>query len=732
MAFNYKLALILCLTFSINLTYLLGDAVNIDYSFLNKSYYSSVLGSNSFLLRINTEKESSCRYSSFKGALYKDISGNFDPGLGREHEKSFSDLEDGGIYKYYIKCAIDPENLTTEPAELEAVFKIDSLVDASILLSEKAPLKEGKVALTLTTSKPTSQKPSLSYSFDGNVYNKLFLSGSGDAWKGFLIIPGNLGETILSFKFKSVDLEGRVSESIGEGESFIIDTTKPDTIAEIIATGYEGQIRIYWYFEGEANKFNIYRSEFGGIGYTDFYSFAQKSPFYDNSVERGKTYYYRVTAVDSAGNEAALSKEVYATALISNVSVSSSLAPSLIGFVDSFISEVDSVLSEAETAKNAVSAQEKMAIFSELGLDKEIQNRISELNSLKKDAEQFKLQSLTKEELTKKLDSFRLKLNIIRQKMPENLVILEESSDKEEMSEETLDKAILEIEPEIPEKQKEESIKESLKIIKASNLDITNYYYSLEILYLDGTKKQISAVKRVISAILERDDNSFFVEIIPKEVIESASELTLKNSDYRVVKEDPVLSFGTDTKQILYFFDGKSDMANLKQSTLSYVRFANETSVGPSSITGNFFVEIGQRKYTGIFIGIFLIAILFVYFVFLRKKAISDNCLRVLSETDRASELAKKKDIKGAGDVYMSIKELYKNLNNDEKKTIHKRVEKLHIFIVLSDFENKLERFLAAREKSSLEELKKSYLALPDESRRKIEKRFQNALEVKI
>ena len=94
-----------------------------------------------------------------------------------------------------------------------------------------------------------------------------------------------------------------------------------------------------WLDEEDIDEFKIYRSTSPGVGYTDFHTETENEPFRDRGVEKGKTYYYRVTAIDKAGNEASLSKEVYATVLLNEQSTSSSsgLELRLRGRVDNFL-----------------------------------------------------------------------------------------------------------------------------------------------------------------------------------------------------------------------------------------------------------------------------------------------------------------------------------------------------------------------------------------------------------
>lgn len=657
-----------------------SQTVEVSYSFSNNTTIEKTLDFSSFLLKVSTETDASCRYSSYKGILYKDMEGNFDLSYGKLHEKSFTDLGDG-IYKYYVKCAGNISNVT-EPTELEIVLRISALVKVQIVLSEEAPLKAGKVEVTLLTSKIVSQTPSLSYSFDSIVYNPLPLIGSEKIWKGYLIIPRELGETVVSFKFRANDLEGRQGEEITSGGAYVTDTIKPKTISNINAIGYEGKIKLEWYIEeDDIKEFKVYKATSPNLDYTNFYTSTDENPFYDNLVEKGKTYHYRIAAVDEAGNEGDLSKEVYATALLENQSSSSltGLALELRGNVDNFLTEIEAVTSEAGNIKDSISLKQENEknLFLDLKLDKEIDNAKSELNALKRDVENYKLQGLTKEELNKKLDSARLKLSMIKSKIPENLIISGEDSRTEELAKENIEEAILELEPDISETEKEESVKETLKIIEESGMKIKSGFYTAEIIYLDGTKKEISIIKRDIAAELERKENTSFIESIPKEVVESASQISIINLDYDIAKEDPILSFSSDTKRIIYYFNKKISFTSLKEIKLVFIHIFRQEEKPSSGITGYFLLDLDRKSYVGIFVGIGLVIALLIYFLYLKKNKHSGLFYDISKKIENADNCLRKKDIEHTKEIYSSIKRDYGSLDKKEKKKIYGKIEEL-------------------------------------------------------
>lgn len=678
--------LILCLILIVTTVSATGHVIDVFYSPMANASESLTIDFSSFLLRIHTDSDLACKYSITSGLHYSEMPGNFDYDSGRNHEKTFNNINDG-VYNYYIKCINSSFNNSFEPSELEFDLRINSLISGDIVLLPESPLKAGKVELTLLTSKTVSQTPMLSYSFDGIVYNKVSLFGSENSWRGYFIVPESIGDAVGSFKLIATDLEGRQGDKITKGEVFIADTTKPKPISYINAAGYQGQIKLDWYFDEELKEFKIYRSTSPNADYTDFYKTNGKSPFLDNLVEKGKTYYYRISGVDESGNEGELSREVYATALIDNSSQSFGLDLSLMGKVDNFISDIDSLILDIDNIGTSISSksEKEKNLFSNLGFAKDADNAKSELNSLKSDVLKYKLQDLTNAELESKLGSSKLKLDIIKKKVPEDIVITLEDSRTENIKKEDVESSILELNSTISEKEKEKNLKDSLKLIQDSGLKIQSSFYVCDIVYLDGTKKEISAVERNINSELEKSETALFYEFIPKELSESASQINIKNSNYRIIKEDPVLSFGLDNKKIFYSFNKASALSSLKDIKIVLISLNEENVKSGAGITGySIFFDLGNQRYLGIFIGALLSAGLLFYFVYLKKKKLSSDFFDLDKDVDEAFYSIKKGDIKKAEEIYSLLNETYKKLDKKEKHRAYPIIDSLRNKILAS------------------------------------------------
>jgi hypothetical protein len=199
-----------------------------------------VLHDSSILFQINTDRDTLCKYSSNSGISYESMEGNFDYNLGVRFKKTFFNLDDG-VYQYFVKCKKNQEDYS---GELKIMFGVSRPVSAEIDVGNNNILKEGNYLVTLKTSKVVSSMPSLSYSFNGVSYNPIPLSGNGQVWTGYLIVPNNIGESVGSFRFSAKDLGGFLGEEINFGRIFLVDTLRPNPMLDVNAVGTDGAIKI--------------------------------------------------------------------------------------------------------------------------------------------------------------------------------------------------------------------------------------------------------------------------------------------------------------------------------------------------------------------------------------------------------------------------------------------------------------------------------------------------------
>ncbi len=660
----------------INLQLIFGagvNIVNVDYNFSGIAYEENIIHeSDSILLRVTTPVNTLCYYTKNEGILPRE---EFDGNYGTKHEKTFENLEEG-VHTYYLICG---ENNINESTVMKVIFKNIIPIFGEITISNEPPLREGQYEVNLVTSKPCLDEPILEYTFDGTNYKQIYLKGEGTNWKGFLIIGSSLGELTGSFRFKANDLAGRQGTKIIGDKIFIVDTIKPSSINVIDATGYSGQIKLDWFYSEKVKEFYIYRDESPNVENTNYYKSTNKNYFFDNDVERGKTYYYRIAGVDFAGNIGELSKEVYATALLSNASSQErGLDAKLIGKVDNLLSEIDSLIGDFREILQIIELKEteEKELFNDLKLGKEIENSVSELNSLKRDIEKYKLQDLTELELENKLNSAKLKLNIIKKKVPEDLIVLEKKEIQREINEENIQKAILEYfeySKELDKNTKKE-VSETLKISKEKKIKIKSEIYLSEITYIDGTKKEITIVKEYLDSEIEVLDDFFYIIILPKDLVEKASDLKVINLDYEVIKEDPVLAFNSDTKRITYYIEKKASLKEFENVIISPIKIVSKRT----QVTGNAISDYIPKNVFGIAILVVFILALIIYFIIIKEKNKRKPLEEAMNKIKTIEKLIDENKIEDAKKIYSEIKEKYKELMNKHKEIIFSEINKIN------------------------------------------------------
>ncbi len=582
------------------------------------------------------------------------------------------DLKEG-LHTYYIHCGND-----SNPMRIEFATSIP--IYATVSLSENPPLKEGKYTIDLITSKTPLETPTLEYSFDDVVYKPISLKkGTGQNWQGNLIIPATTGNAVFSFRFSAKDLSGYQGTEIKGENLFVVDTIQPPTVGIINAVGYDGQIKLDWFYDEKVKEFNLYRSENPGIDYTDFYKTSSKNSYIDYNVEKGKTYYYRVAGVDEAGNIGDLSKEVYATALLNNYTSASGLNPSLVGKVDNAIAETNSVINNINDIKSSLNLKEnkEKTLFADLQLDQSLSSAVSELNSLKRDLEGYKLQDLSEGELDSKLASATLRLNILKKQVPEDITIMNEDETERALNEDNIQRGFLEyFSGTTDAKSYDREITQTLKEIELNNIKISSSFYIIEIMYMDGTKKRITLIEDEISSSTNNPDNLSFIEIIPKEIAEQSSELKIMNLGYTVIKDDPIIEFNSNTKKIIYYLNREVDLSTLQSIVVMPIKLPGPEE-NQSKITGNFIANVTSKGSWEIIILVVFALGLGIYFLRMKNESSAKPALIILENIKKSKELLKAGKTEEANKVYDKVKEEYKLLSDKEKRIIMEGMKEL-------------------------------------------------------
>ena len=404
--------------------------------------------------------------------------------------------------------------------------------------------------------------------------------------------------------------------------------------------------------------------------------------YIDTNVERGKTYYYKISGIDEAGNEGDLSIEVYATALLDSTSViPSGLDLRFYGIIDSLKNEIDMTIEESNSIKEKFKQRPEIerTIYVDFKLERDIDSAINELDALIKEIDNYKTQNLDKNEIDKKLNNAKLKFNTIKKKIPENLFLIDEKAIEKTFNDEDLTKLILSLDPLVEISFLTKKIKKINEIAKNDEFKVKIEGKNLEISYLDGTRKKYALIKEKISGKLENNENNSIIEIIPSSIEEKISNIDIKNVNYEILNEEGIVSFDHNTKEISYSFEKNIDLNNLEDiKTLPYIDLQDQKS--NSALTGYLsFVTTKDNSFFGIVIGLIFASFLLIYlFLDRKKRKIEENLFlmrkKIHNTREKIIEGMKNDAIKS----YSLISQEYKSLGNREKRAIYGEIEELY------------------------------------------------------
>jgi len=474
---------------------------------------SGIVGDDSVTLFVETNEDSTCRYGT-SNQTYSNMGNSFSLTGETEHEQILDELGEG-LHKYYVACE-DEEGYRMEKTKLIS-FTIDLPPTARIELSDESPLKIGTIEVRVITSEDLDEAPSLQYSFDDAPTTKkqISLSGANKNWYGYVIIEDKDDNRVGAFHFSGVDSSGNIGKKITDGNIFIVDSKKAPAPTSLKSTVLsDGVVKLRWYYEGEEIEgFKIFRSTEKGAGYVDYYDDSDDNGTYlDKGTVHKVTYYYKVAAVDNAGNIGVLSEEIYATSVdkyavevVEDEKVEEKekvveeikdgppkvLPPDLMPILETTIKFVDKNIMDVKDALNRVRERETSdELIKTLGIGDNLQSTLTDLEKKRTTLEGYKEEYSTNEDLEKKLAKIEEEVETLIEKSPRDASTIEQADFIQSISKDDIEDAINHMLNglTITEKEKKEYLKlndkkkskiivnVNAKIISIENMDVLDYY----------------------------------------------------------------------------------------------------------------------------------------------------------------------------------------------------------------------------------------------------------------
>lgn len=638
--------------------------------------------SDTILLEIRTNEKATCRYSEAVNTDYQNMDKLMTTNDNLFHYRDIT-LGKDGLYEYFVKCKDIYGNINENDWIIQ--FEVDSPPTARISLSESSPLKSGIVKIELITSEKVIS-PKLTYILNEEGERNIPLEGSGSSWEGMMILDESDASKIGSFKFEAKDLSGNVGTTITQGAVFIVDSKKPKKIDILTAKVTLNQIIILeWYYEEDVDFYKIYRSTNPDVTKLNFYTNAYKKDFTDYSLERGKTYYYKISAVDEAGNEAELSPEVYASIQeIVNIE-KKELEPAFFPMVEKSKKSIDELILEIKNYE--LELDENWDI--ELEIPKTLESIINKLEQIKTELESLKKQDINKDKLQLELDKIDLKVRSELKNIPIETKVVDEKITKSNPSTEEIKSSVSNILnilrlDNIDENNKQSLIENSIEI--QNEYEITNTIKKVLVTYKDESTKEFIIVTKEIIGDLSNKGYSM-VEIIPKSFATSITDITFKIKNYDIIEKDPILRWkfsDIPNGKLSYYIENNKDLNRLDniQSVIvddpqAYITKTLEEEIPTQKITGLLFKPIESRPHVsqiGIVIGLLMLSILMIYYFFIQPETIKTLKNDVNAIKEKISEAHFHFDENNhaeAKQLYRHVEKAYHKLSEKEKSLVY-------------------------------------------------------------
>ena len=582
------------------------------------------------LIEIETDRaNATCKYDT-QPEKYEDLKYTLKQKTETIHQGQINFHTDNE-YTVYILCK-DPLNNYIEEHE-QIQFNVKLRPKAEIKLRPPSPVRQGLVEVTLTTTQPLIERPTLTYKFTGqSTQTNIVLVGSGTTWEGYLVIEESDIEKIGSFTYTGTSINNIQGNEIIKGEIFIVDSEAPRQVTSLKAENQNDRIKIEWHYPQELRQtikeYRIYRRQgSGGTDYVDYYDSTTNRDFFDTDVEYNEAYYYRVSAVKKSGVEGPLSQEIFITHTPTRTE------PATEGLSNVLRSELNQKIRTTENTLMDLESVERI-LRRETGKTQEIIEKLDLLGQVRTNIEQIQAeldklknlesQDLTTQEFDQRTKDIQSQTRQIFENTPLSIEIIDTKTYQENINDQRTKEIITEylkaqqINTTTPEAQK--YIDENTKL---QDQKITEVETTLAQINYPEKNKKYAIIKKEIN-LQENTENAILLDWINPSI-----STNLRNNIYT---ETPTI---LQTRSIL---EWKFD--NLRTHTYTYATETNATfeqlentktiilkneieEVRTSIITGKV-VDVPQEIETHLVIAtitILIIAVLlFIYYFYIHKE----------------------------------------------------------------------------------------------------------------
>lgn len=561
-------------------------------------------------LEITTDIESTCYYSYDK-KNNPDAMTMFDFNDITEHLTEY----DTSYNHIYIICKDSYNRYNPNPYRID--LEMEESVEATIILDKDTPLSTGLVKVNLVFNENV-EDPSLEYSIVGGNKIPIPLEGEGTDYQGYMNIVSSSSKQIAEFSASIND----DPISINKGKFFIIDSLKPTTLNIIRIIEEKNYIDLKWIDQSDDTMFyKIYRKiDEDHVNQLDYYDKTTETYFEDYDVKDGKTYYYRISAIDQAGNEGFLSNEYYLTFGTRDFTDSTDYNNQNNDYTDKNILTLEEVktltrlksdYNELKTNINSIQNIDNFKLLKETqhyttynNLKSDIDKSIDDINNMLQ-TETFSI--TTTQLLDTEIETINKKINLLPKAFNSSKTIDIEIKDyiEDKHYEYYLEKKRLEINSQTLRLAKKNLIKtdelNKLFDIKAKKINIS----------FDDNKESIT--KLSISSDIE-EKILMFIDF--KDIIEDPTKISNTNAKYRPIKYEKNMISLEDIKSIYFNLETKrslKDINNIKIIAFYINERPKNNLISGSAILDNINIDNSSVKKGSIILILLLIIAYMAY-----------------------------------------------------------------------------------------------------------------------
>ncbi len=531
-------------------------------------------------LNVTTSTNASCRYAT------SDISFEsmyvFEKSTGFAHSQLLTSLS--GSTTFFVKC----RGQGLDQSSAQQTITIAQAPTADILMDPRSPTRPGLIGVTLQANHALQVTPSLYYFFDDAPGDKKLVSlepvsGSQTVYRGYMVIPKIMGMKTGTFEFRGIDLVGVVGTQIKTGKTFITDDQAPLPPKTFVAKSVPTGIELSWiYSEESVREFKVYRRQETGVSYNDYSASINGSVYVDTLVSANTPYYYKITAVDLAGNEGELSLETSAVAPdVQNIAqgtgsiavISPKLSPASARRLNSTIKLLESSLLDIELVRSTLDTSTQKQLVASLSLMEAVVQMKGEIEGMRNELQNQNVYEIGDEDVDKLVERALLKQRKLNQTVVREVEQTDTSDSAQTLSLDRID-SLAETTAGAINFTKSQRAQYITQFKDWNNkLSVRVSIQGARLTYLDGHTEQVTLVKKDVSyegAVPLK--NAWLMEKIPKDVAEKASDMAF-NPMPTVVESDPLVRYSLPEGQhFLLQYVVRKNAADAAKSATTYLQ----------------------------------------------------------------------------------------------------------------------------------------------------------------